>query len=324
MFLAGDIGGTKTLLAFFTLEKGSYETIKKKTFRSKDYSSLEEILEEFLQETQDKIKGACFGIAGPVVAGATKTPNLPWIVSEEDLKLRLKANKVYLINDLLANAYGIKTLSDKDFFVINQGEDNPRGNQALVSAGTGLGEAGFIALGNQKIPFASEGGHCSFAPKNQEEYSLYHFLQKKYQGHVSIERVLSGAGLENIYNFLIESMKMEPISKENLSAKSLPALISSLAQTQESATCVKALEMFIEIYGAEAGDVALKFLATGGVFLGGGIAPKILSFLQRPSFLKAFSEKGRLKSLLEKIPIKVILNEETALRGAAYYVKNQM
>lgn len=322
MFLAGDIGGTKTLLAFFTLEKGSYETIKKKTFRSKDYNSLEEILEEFLKETHDKIKGACFGIAGPVVLGMTKTPNLPWTVSEETLRQKLKINKVYLINDLLANAYGIKTLSEKDYFVLNPGEENPRGNQALVSAGTGLGEAGFIVVGNQKIPFASEGGHCSFAAKSDEEISLYQFLQKKYRGHVSVERLLSGSGLENIYHFLTESLQMETIPKERLLEKSLPALISSLAENQESATCIKALEMFVHIYGAEAGDVALKFLATGGLFLGGGIAPKILSFLKKPLFLKSFTDKGRLKTLLEKIPIKVIMNEETALRGAAYYVKN--
>jgi len=323
MFLAGDIGGTKTLLAFFTLEKGSYETIKKKTFRSKDYNSLEEILEEFLKDSQEKIKGACFGIAGPVVEGITKTPNLPWLVSEVVLGQKLKTNKVFLINDLLANAYGIKTLSEKDFFVVNAGKENLKGNQALVSAGTGLGEAGFVTVGHQKIPFASEGGHCSFAPKNEEEIALYRYLQKKHQGHVSVERLLSGAGLENIYHFLIEEVKMKEISQEKLTDKALPATISRLAETKESPTCEKALEIFIKIYGAEAGDVALKFLATGGVFLGGGIAPKILSFLKTPAFLKAFSDKGRLKPLLDTIPIKVILNEETALRGAAYFVKNQ-
>jgi glucokinase len=322
MFLAGDIGGTKTLLAFFTVEKGSYETIKKKTYRSKDYNSLEEILEEFLKDSQEKIKGACFGIAGPVVEGITKTPNLPWIVSELALGQKLKTNKVILINDLLANAHGIKTLSEKDFFVVNPGKENLKGNQALVSAGTGLGEAGFVTVGHQKIPFASEGGHCSFAPKNEEEIALYRYLQKKYQGHVSVERLLSGAGLENIYHFLVEEQKMPEISQEKLKEKTLPANISRLAETKESPTCEKALEIFIKIYGAEAGDVALKFLATGGVFLGGGIAPKILGFLKTPAFLKAFSDKGRLRSLLETIPIKVILNEETALRGAAYFVKN--
>jgi len=323
MFLAGDIGGTKTLLAFFTLEKGSYETIKKKTFRSKDYGSLEEILDEFLQESSEKIKGACFGIAGPVVGGITKTPNLPWTVSEENLQNTLKTNKVFLINDLLANAYGIKTLSEKDFFVLNSGVEAPKGNQALVSAGTGLGQAGLIFSGNQRLPFASEGGHSSFAPKAEEEIALLRFLQKKYQGHVSIERVLSGMGLENIYQYLVEVENMPSINTESVPVKNLPALISQHAIQEGNKTCEKALDMFVSLYGAEAGDVALKFLATGGVFLGGGIAPKIMSFLKKPMFLASFCDKGRLRPLLEKVPVKIIANEETALRGAAYFVKNQ-
>ena len=322
MFLAGDIGGTKTLLAFVNLDKGSYETIKKKTFRSQNYNSLEEILEEFLQDHAEKIRGACFGIAGPVIAQETKTPNLPWVVKVKSLQEKLKINKVFLINDLLANAYGIKTLSEKDFFLVHPGEENLKGNQALISAGTGLGEAGFITLGHQRIPFSSEGGHSSFASRNEEQMDLYKFLKKKYQGHVSIERLLSGSGLENIYNFLIQEKGFAPIPEKLLIDNPLPATISQLAQTQQNTTCVKVLEIFTEIYGAESGDVALKFLATGGIYLGGGIAPKILSFIKTPRFFQAFSDKGRLKPLLEKIPIRVILNEETALRGAAYFIKN--
>lgn len=321
MLLAGDIGGTKTILALYSEDKQDFAPFAKETYKSKEFHSLEQVLEKFLLDRKEKITKACFGVAGPVIEGLSKTPNLPWIIGEESLKKCLKTQKVHLINDLLANAYGIKTLSSHDFFVLNKGEEDERGNQGLISAGTGLGEAGIISIEGERVPFASEGGHCSFSPKNDLDLEFLYYLRKKYSGHVSIERVLSGQGLENIYSFLIEEKQMAPLQTlEN--AKSLPAAISEAAKLKENEAAMMTLDLFVRHYGAEAGDVALKFLATGGIFLGGGIAPKILPFLQKTSFLESFCDKGRLQGVLEKIPIKVILNHETALRGAGFFVKN--
>ena len=318
MFLAADVGGTKTFLGLYDFNKSDLKPLKKEKFSSKNYQSLEAIVQEFLKDKQEKIKAATFGIAGPVIEGVVTTPNLPWRVEKTHLQKLLGTDEVFLINDLLANAYGIQTLTHSDFFVINEGKENKQGNQALVSAGTGLGEAGLVFHESKLIPFPSEGGHSSFSCHKTQDMKLFEFLFKKYHGHVSTERVLSGQGLENLYLFVKQVEGVEPKEKNKMmSAKE----ISQAALEFDCPAAKRALFLFVEFYGAEAGDAALKFLATGGVFIGGGIAPKILKAFDSKLFFNAFIDKGRLKSLLETIPVKVILNEETALNGAASYTK---
>lgn len=321
MYLAADIGGTKTHLALYEQKKEAYIPIKQKKFPSGDYSSLEKILQEFLSSSE-KIEKACFGVAGPVHQEKCETPNLAWFIDSNSLKKELKTQKVVLINDLVANAYGIKTLSEKDFFILNQGENFLKGNQTIVSAGTGLGEVGLFFDGKTHKPFASEGGHCDFSIRNKEECDLFFYLQKKYGEHISLERVLSGPGLENIYQYLVETYSHTQSPIEKTKEKSLAQIISEKALTKTCSLCEKALDLFISFYGAEAGNSVLKFYALGGVFLGGGIAPKILDKLKTPLFMQFFTNKGRLKPLLSNIPVKVILNEETALLGSAYYAKH--
>lgn len=320
MYLAGDVGGTKSLLALYQEEKKDFVPIKKERFISKDFSSLEEILSVFLKDCEESIQSATIAIAGPMVEGIIKTPNLPWIVEQKKIKSFLKLEKVFIINDLLANAYGIQTLSAKDFFLINQGREDPTGNKALISAGTGLGEAGFIYNDKNHTPFPSEGGHATLSSETEQEYEIYKFLKKSLKlSHVSVERVLSGKGLENLYQFFVDERKMERISAEILKEKPLCAAITSEGLKKTNKASSEAIFQFLSYYGSEAGDLALKFLATGGVFIGGGIAPKMIEAFKTDSFFSAFCEKGRLKEVLEKIPVKVILNEETALRGAAFF-----
>jgi glucokinase len=323
VYLAADIGGTKAHFALYK-ESNDYHPIRQKKFESKHYSSLEEILQKFIQTSNDVITKACFGIAGPIREGKCTTPNLPWVIEIKKLKNILKTEKVALINDLIANTYGINILSESDFFVLNSGKENPRGNQAIISAGTGLGEAGGVFDGRKHVAFASEGGHCDFLARNEEEFELFHYLKKKFHEHVSIERVLSGPGLENIYHFLVEAKKIKVSSLSLKEGDSLAKAVSERGLNKTCAACTTALEMFLDFYGAEAGNLALKFFAEGGVFIGGGIAPKILPMFQTPRFMQAFTSKGRMQDVLRTIPVKIILNEETALLGAAYYADQYM
>ncbi len=321
MYLAADIGGTKTHLSLYEQENEKFIPIKEKKFPSGHYFSLEKILQEFLSPSE-KIEKACFGVAGPVHEEKCETPNLAWLIDSNSLKKELKTQKVVLINDLVANAYGIKTLSEKDFFVLNPGKSFLKNNQTIVSAGTGRGGVGLFFDGKTHKPFASEGGHCDFFVRNKEESDLFFYLQKKYGAHISVERVLSGPGLENIYLYLVEAHLYTQSPLEKTKEKSLAQIISEKALSKECSLCEKALDFFVSFYGAEAGNSVLKFYALGGVFLGGGIAPKILDKLKTPLFMQSFINKGRMKSLLSNVPVKVILNEETALLGSAYYAKH--
>ncbi len=300
MYLSGDIGGTKTHLACY--EESSNECIKNQIFLSRDYSDLSVIIKEFFPSS-NKIDVACFGIAGPINNGVCNATNLPWVIDAAMMSKNLGIAQVFLINDLEANAYGLKTLSTDEIFILNEGCPNAKGNRVLISAGTGLGEAGLFFDGKEHLPFVSEGGHVDFAPRNEEDVKLLYFLQKKF-GHVSYERVLSGPGLSNIYEYLSHGKKMEPkeITKHALNGTLLNAR--------------KALEWFVSFYGSECANSALKFMALGGVYLGGGIAPKILSEIKKGGFMKAFRSKGRFESLLSTIPIRIVLNEDTALLGA--------
>ncbi|MBP9841405.1 MAG: glucokinase [Simkaniaceae bacterium] len=307
MYLAGDIGGTKTHLALY--EEGG-KLVRDQKFASQNYSNLTSIIEEFQPQGVEK---GCFGIAGPIKNNQCVATNLPWIVDAQKLPFK----KVKLLNDLEANAYGIFELKEDEFFILNQGDSQAEGNKALISAGTGLGEAGLYFDGKKHHPFPCEGGHCDFAPRNELEISLLKYLLKKF-GHASYERLLSGPGLLNIYDFLVEVQGMKKDSERD------PKLISEKALKGDGETSLKALQFFIDLYGAEAGNTALKFLSLGGIYIGGGIAPKILPLLKEGSFMQSFCAKGRFQKLMEGISVKVILNDNTALLGAMHYAKNYL
>ncbi len=321
MILAGDIGGTNTRLAIFEQAGEGLKIVKKQTFPSREYVCLEEIIGKFLAERDPKIDHACLGIAGPVKEGRCEATNLPWIVDSTVVANKLGLPSVELINDLEANLYGIATLDVDDFTILNEGDENSQGNAAIIAAGTGLGEAGLYSDGRQYYPFACEGGHSDFAPRNELETKLLHFLLNRFES-VSFERVLSGPGLFNIYQFLRDTGhgKEPQWLAEEMQQKDPAAVISKAALNNKSELCALALDLFVSLYGAEGGNLALKIMATGGLFIGGGIAPKIVQKLSDGAFMKAFTAKGRFGSFMEAIPVRIILNDKTALRGAAHYV----
>lgn len=317
MILAGDIGGTHTRLALAAAEGGRLRLVADATLASQEHESLEAALEAFLASHRLPVERACFGVAGPVSHGRCEATNLPWVVDAGQVAARLGA-EVRLINDLEANAYGIAALEPADFAVLNPGAPDALGNLAIIAAGTGLGEAGLAWDGAQHHPFATEGGHADFAPRSALEMELLRYLLDRFD-HVSYERVVSGPGLLNIYRFLRDTGRGEEPAwlAQALRQQDPSAVIAEAAQAGKSALCVEALDLFVAVYGAEAGNLALKVLATGGVYLGGGIAPKILSTLKEPTFLEAFAAKGRMRPLLEAMPVRVILNDLAALLGAA-------
>jgi glucokinase len=317
MILAGDIGGTNTRLALF--ESSDMKLIRQEKYPSKSFSGLEEILRLFLKDPHKKILSASFGVAGPIKQGRCHTTNLPWDIDSLKLQQEFRFEKIHLINDLEANAYGIRRLKPNELFTLNEGKKE-EGNAVLVSAGTGLGEAGLFWDGKKHIPFASEGGHTDFAPRNELEIELWRYLQGLF-GHVSYERVLSGPGLYNLYKFLIGSGKEKETqeTKERLNHEPAAVVITDMALKEKCPVCMRTLTWFVEIYGREAGNFALEILAIGGVYLGGGIAPKIFEYLKKETFMKAFCEKGRFSDFLKLIPIYVVLNENTALLGAAVH-----
>jgi len=323
MILAGDIGGTSTRLAIFEFEgvSGRPLPVIEQTFPSRKYAGLGEIATAFAAEHGLKVEGACFGIAGPVRDGRVVTPNLPWVVDAEQLARELGLPSVKLINDLEANAYGIAALEPGDFVTLNEGAKGAAGNCAVISVGTGLGEAGLYWDGKRHHPFPCEGGHADFSPRDELESELLRHLRVKFAefGHVSYERILSGPGLREVYEFLRDVKGgEEPAWLREAMLKGDPsAAISNAGLQGRCELCVKALDRFVSFYGAEAGNLALKLMATGGVYVGGGIAPRIIAKLQGPLFMAAFTAKGRMRPLMEAMPIRVILKETTALLGAA-------
>lgn len=337
MILAGDIGATKTHLALFdwTTERG--EVLRDQTFHSADYKALDEIVEEFLlppapskgsttetgeaatePEKPPAIAAACFGVAGPVVANRSKTTNLPWVVDGAELGARFKIPRVQLLNDLEANAHGLLVLRPDEIEVLNPGVLPPtKGAMALIAAGTGLGEAILFWDGTRYHPMPSEGGHCSFAPTTELEIELLRYLRTRHT-HVSYERVVSGMGLHSIYEFLRDTKKNEPTwLAEKIKTGDPAAIIAEAGLGKQAEIAVQALDLFASIYGAEAGNLALKALALNGLYLGGGIAPKLIAKLKDGTFLKAFVDKGRYKKMLSNIPVRVIMNPKAALLGAA-------
>ena len=320
MILAGDIGGTHARLAFFQSQNGHLTPVAEGVFPSRDHSGLDEIVGQFVADQSLRPDVACFGVAGPVRNGKVETSNLPWTVEASRLAGELRLPSAMLINDLEANAWGIASLEEQDLVALNRVKGMPVGNQAVISAGTGLGEAGLFWNGNGYEIFASEGGHCDFAPRTELELELLRYLVARF-GHVSFERIVSGPGLVNVYDFLRDTHRGEepPWLTEELAQADPAATISRAAVAGKSDLAEHALDLWISIYGAEAGNLALKLMATGGVFLGGGIAPKLVSKLSGPLFMQAFVSKGRLQPLLESIPVKVITNDKIALFGAARY-----
>jgi glucokinase len=308
LVLAGDIGGTKTHLALFSFQNNLLKSEVQKTFPSQKYSGLEPVLEEFLAAGEYSIGRASFGIAGPLVDGKVKAPNLNWIVDPVSVAKTLKLASVSLLNDLEAAAYGISTLESHEFLIINEGVIRRPGNKGLIAAGTGLGETILYDDGKNYHPLASEGGHADFAARDESEIELLRFLIERY-GHVSYERVVSGPGLLNIYDFLKERAGIDVpgwFEEKMAGAEDQSALISQAALAGEPEIAVKALDMFVSAYGAEAGNLALKAKAIGGVYVGGGIAPKVLNKLRNGTFMQAFNDKGRYRELVSSIPVYVI------------------
>jgi glucokinase len=323
MLLAGDIGGTKTNLAVFAPEDGPRAPLAEATFPSADYPSLEALVHEFLSRVDLKVGRASFGVAGPVAAGRTTITNLPWVMEETQLQETLNLSSVRLLNDLDAIAHAVPFLESDDLHTLNIGQPAPGGAMAVVAPGTGLGEAFLTWDGSRYRPHASEGGHTDFAPTNLFETKLLRYL---WEGsgleHVSYERVCSGRGLPNIYAYLKDSGYAEEPSwlAEQLAAAGdpTPTIVNiALGGERPCELCVATLNAFVSILGAEAGNLALKVLSTGGVYLGGGIPPRILPALEQERFMEAFRRKGRMSGLLARMPVHVILNPKVALLGAA-------
>ncbi len=303
MFLIGDIGGTKVHLAYYDQD----HVVKEEKFPSRHHNSFYEILKKFVDRPADK---SYLALAGPIHDRKCHMTNLNWDIDADQIEKEYRVSKVHLINDLVAAGCGLKHLKPKDIFTLNEGV-KVSGNQAIIAAGTGLGMGGLCWDGKNHLPLTSEGGHADFAPRGANDKQLWDYLHKKY-GHVSIERVVSGPGLEHLYWFLVERGK----HKKGLVGEEIPKQVIEQGLAGESKICGEALQWFASLYGAAAGNVALQFLSVGGIYLAGGIAPRILSLLKQGEFMKAFADKGRFQELLQKIPVHVVLNESLPLLGA--------
>ncbi|MBI4161325.1 MAG: glucokinase [Acidobacteria bacterium] len=320
MILAGDVGGTKTRLALVRAGAGPPALVSESTFPSRDYPGIEPIVREFVSAHPEPVAAACLGVPGPVRDGRCLTTTLAWEVDARDLGRVLNLPAVDLINDLEASAHGIAGLAPKDLLLVYPGSPGAAGNAALISPGTGLGEAGLFWDGRRHRPFACEGGHASFAPRGDLQIDLLRYLYRRFD-HVSWERIVSGPGLVSLYRFLRDTGRGEEPEwlAEEMGRDDPAAAISAAALEGRSVLCERALELFVELLAAEAGNLALKVMATGGVYLGGGIVPRIAAWLTRPIFLQAFTAAGRMRPLLEAMPVRAILNQKVAILGAALY-----
>ncbi|SNT20738.1 glucokinase [Granulicella rosea] len=330
MILAGDVGGTKVHLALYQFEDGTLKSIRDQKFPAHQFANLDSVVDKFLgadgdrpAEDRTKIAAACFGCPGPVRDGHLKLTNLPWTLDSRDLVKSLHIEHIFLINDLEANGYGIPELAKESIFTLHEGDKDAIGHRGLVSAGTGLGEALLIWDGKNHRPIPSEGGHCDFAARNDREIALLNYLRGELKGRVSFERVVSGIGIKNIYAYLrdVEKLHEPEWLKQRLANEDPNFVIGTCAEDGSSSICFETMKIFSAAFGAEAGNVALKVLAMGGIYLGGGIAPKTLKTLQSGAFIHAFLDKGRLSPLLQSVPVRVILDDTCALLGAAAYAE---
>ncbi len=320
MILAGDIGGTKTVLALIADAQGVQRPFREATFPSSQYTALEDVIREFLADIDETPTAASFGVAGPVTNGRSQITNLPWVIDAATIQKTFHIPRVHLLNDLEAIATAVPHLTADELTTLNSGQPNSTGAIAVVAPGTGLGEAFLVWDGQRYRAYPTEGGHVSFAPSNQEELDLLLYLQRKF-GHVSYERVCSGSGIPNIFDFLAENHQFKNpgwLRREIALAEDRTPIIFNAALEKKEPIAVATLELFVKILGGEIGNMALKVLATGGVFIGGGIPPRILPLLQRPDFLNFITHKGRFSGLLSRVPIHVIQNPKAALHGAAY------
>jgi glucokinase len=324
MILAGDVGGTKVHLALYDFSQGKLKYTREERFPAREYSGLEAIVKEFVGS--DEVTAACFGVPGPVRDGRLRLTNLPWTLDSRELTVNLGIPHVFLINDLEANGYGIAELTSEQIFTLSEGDTSQIGNRALIAAGTGLGEGLLIWNGHTHIPYPSEGGHADYSPRNEDEIDLLRFLKQKYNGRISWERVVSGMGMTNIYEFLHDVRGMdEPrwLAEEMAAASDPNSVITENGLAAKSEICAKALDMFVSAYGAESGNLALKVLSVGGLYIGGGIGPRIIEKLKDGTFLRAFQDKGRLSQLLINMPVRVILESRAAVLGAAAYAESR-
>ena len=321
MILAGEIGATRTRLAAFETEGNRLALVVEKDYMSNERDGLAGILTEFVKTEGIPVHSACLGVAGPVRAGRSKISNLPWVIDARDVAKQLRLNSVGLLNDLEAYAYGIDGLDSKDFITLSEGSEDAEGNRAVISAKTGLGMAGLYWDGFRHHPFACEGGHADFAPRNDLQAELLAYLRKKY-GRISAERILSGPGIKNIYDFLRDTHKAEEpewLRSEMTAAPDPPALISRTALDGKAAICDQAMTIFVSVFGAQTGNCALNFMSTGGIFIGGSIAAKIVPKMKDPVFMESFLDKGRMESILKDMPVKIVANDDCGMIGAARY-----
>ncbi|MFO8035680.1 MAG: glucokinase [Anaerolineales bacterium] len=321
MLLAGDIGGTKTNLALFSVERGPRDPLTEATFPSREYANLGDLVREFLSEVDHPVESASFGVAGPVVDRQVEVTNLPWVIDAKTLEEQLDIHPVRLLNDLEAIAHAVPFLESDDVYTLNKGKQVREGNKAVIAPGTGLGEAFLTWDGSRYRAYPSEGGHVDFGPTTPLQMDMLHYLQEKFD-RVSYERVCSGIGIPHIYEFLKESghaKEPEWLSKKLAEVDDPTPVIAkaALAEGRTCDLCQVTMDTFVSVLGAEAGNLALKVLATGGVYLGGGIPPRILPLLKGGQFLASFTDKGRFSDLLSQVPVHVILNPKVALLGAA-------
>lgn len=334
MILAGDVGGTKVHLALYNFAGGKLSPVRDEKFPAPEFACLDDVVKKFLSpeksgqpDVRDQIVASCFGCPGPVRDGRLKLTNLPWTLDARDLQRSLGIQHIFLINDLEANGYGIPEVAHDKIFTLHAGDASSVGHRGLIAAGTGLGECLLIwdPVLRRHLPIPSEGGHADFAARNETEIALLNHLRRELNGRVSTERVVSGLGMQNVYKFFRDDQKMEEPAwlRERMTNEDPNAVIGACADDGSSEICVKTVELIASAYGAEAGNLALKLLALGGIYLGGGIAPKILKVLSNGGFMQAFLDKGRMSPLLETIPVRVILDDTCALLGAAAYAETR-
>lgn len=328
LLLAGDIGGTKTRLALVEVNGTQVVVRREHSYASQHYAAFETLLGEFLS-SGESVSDAAFGIAGLVQGDLAQATNLPWRIDAVALRQSFGFVRCSLLNDLEATAYGLPALGEADLLTLQTGVPGASGNAAIIAAGTGLGEAGLYWDGQSHRPFATEGGHATFSPRNALEFALLNYLQQRHNRHisehVSWERVVSGMGLLELYAFLLDyrSTVIPSWLAEQMRDTDKAAAISAAALADSDVVCVETMQLFVNLYGAEAGNLALKVMSRGGLYVGGGIAPKILPLLQTGSFLEAFLDKGRMQPLLEAMPVKLILNDRAALYGPALFAAQQ-
>ncbi len=328
MILAGDVGGTKVHLALYNFAEGKLVQLREEKFPAAEYACLDDVVKAFLskgKEPMQDIVASCFGCPGPVRDGRLKLTNLPWTLDARDLQHVTGVEHIFLINDLEANGYGIPELGKNQVFTLHEGDPAGVGHRGLLSAGTGLGESvlAWDAKLRRHTPIASEGGHVDFAPRTDLEIALLTYLRRTLNGRVSFERVVSGLGIRNVYTFLRDDQKMEEPDwlRERMANEDPNAVIGTCAEEGTSPICVETMNLFAAAYGAKAGNLALTVLASGGIYLGGGIAPKVLKLMQNGVFTEAFLDKGRMRPILEEVPVRIILDDTCALLGAAAYAE---